>query len=66
MNSDVLTVDEVAAKLRIGRRSAYRLVETGELKSIRVGRLIRIPGWALEQLIGPTSETPGGETGGLE
>ncbi len=40
---DVLTVDDVAQALRIGRNSAYRLVRTGKIKSRRVGKKYRVP-----------------------
>lgn len=51
MTSDVLTVPEVAERLRVGRAAAYRLVESGELRSIRVGRTIRIPQQALDEFL---------------
>ena len=38
-----LTVYELALMMRISKMSAYRLVRTGELESIRVGRSYRIP-----------------------
>ena len=38
----LLTVQEVADALRVSKMSVYRLVESGELKSLRVGRTIRI------------------------
>jgi excisionase family DNA binding protein len=38
-----ITVDRAAAVLGIGKRAAYYAAERGELPSIRVGRLIRIP-----------------------
>jgi excisionase family DNA binding protein len=38
-----LTVYELALMMRISKMSAYRLVRTGELDSIRVGRSYRIP-----------------------
>lgn len=38
----VLTVGELAAVLGVGRNTAYELVGTGEIRSIRVGRQIRI------------------------
>lgn len=44
---DVLTVPEVAESLRVSRMSVYRLVESGVLTSVRVGRSIRIPTRAL-------------------
>ncbi len=49
---DMLTVTEAAALLRIGRNLAYQLVADGEIPSVRLGRLIRIPRSTLEQRIG--------------
>lgn len=37
------TVDETAAALRISRASAYRLIEEGAIKAIRLGRTLRVP-----------------------
>jgi excisionase family DNA binding protein len=39
----LLTVEEAARRLRIGRTTAYRLVAEGELASIQIGHLRRIP-----------------------
>lgn len=38
----VLTVDEAAKIMGVGRNTVYELVNSGQLSSIRVGRLIRI------------------------
>jgi len=38
-----LTVNEVADLLRVSRRTAYVLVQTGQVPSVRVGGVIRIP-----------------------
>lgn len=38
----LLTVEEAAERLGIGRTFAWRLVRTGELKSVLIGRLRRI------------------------
>jgi excisionase family DNA binding protein len=38
-----LTVREVAKDLQISTMSVYRLIHSGELLGIRVGRLLRIP-----------------------
>ena len=43
----VLTVEETAAFLRIGRNKAYDLVRTSVIPSITLGRSIRIPRDAL-------------------
>ena len=39
----LLTVEEAAQRLGIGRSLAWRLVRSGELPSVRLGRLVRIP-----------------------
>jgi len=38
-----LRVDDLMPILGIGRNTAYRLVRTSEIRSIRIGRQIRIP-----------------------
>lgn len=47
----VLTVKEVAKLLGISRNTAYRLVRSKKLRSIRVGRQIRVPRSALEEYL---------------
>ena len=39
----ILTVSELSEVLRIGRNTAYELVRSGAIQSIRIGRQIRIP-----------------------
>jgi excisionase family DNA binding protein len=46
---EMLKVREVGAKLRIGRNQAYELVRSGALRSVRIGRAIRVPVEALEE-----------------
>lgn len=41
--SALLTVTEAAAELRVGRGTMYELVRRGEVPSIKLGRLRRIP-----------------------
>ena len=38
-----LTVAEVAAIMRVSKMTVYRLVHSGELPSVRVGRSFRVP-----------------------
>ena len=38
-----LTVAEVAAVMRVSKMTVYRLVHSGELASVRVGRSFRAP-----------------------
>jgi excisionase family DNA binding protein len=47
----VLTVEEAAERLGVGRTMMYALVKSGAIESICIGRLRRIPGDALEAFI---------------
>jgi excisionase family DNA binding protein len=38
-----LTVAEVAAKMRVSKMTVYRLVHSGEMPAVRVGRSFRVP-----------------------
>ena len=38
----LLTVPELAAVLRVGRNTAYRLIDAGIVPSIKIGRQIRV------------------------
>jgi excisionase family DNA binding protein len=51
--SDVrfLTVAEVAAIMRVSKMTVYRLVHSGELEAIRVGRSFRVPEQAVNQYL---------------
>ena len=48
---ETLTVDEVAAVLRISVQAVRRLLRRGELPGVRVGKLWRIPRSALEAFL---------------
>lgn len=48
----VYTVPEAAEMLNISTRSCYELVERGQIRCIRLGRNVRIPTSALEELLG--------------
>ena len=60
--SDVkfLTIYELAVMMRISKMSAYRLVRTGELEAIRVGRSYRIPEQAVISYMRDAAFTPAG------
>ena len=49
--TDVLTVKELAVLLRVGINNAYRLVRTGVISNVRVGRQYRIPRKAVEEYL---------------
>jgi excisionase family DNA binding protein len=38
-----LTVAEVAAAMRVSKMTVYRLVHSGDLPAVRVGRSFRVP-----------------------
>ena len=41
--SDILTVDELCKVLKIGKNTAYALLKSGEIKSVKIGRVYKIP-----------------------
>ncbi|MFD7631537.1 helix-turn-helix domain-containing protein [Streptomyces sp. NPDC059851] len=46
-DSELLTVPEAMARLRIGRSALYNLLRTRRLASVTIGRARRIPSQAL-------------------
>ncbi|TMC13464.1 MAG: helix-turn-helix domain-containing protein [Chloroflexi bacterium] len=46
-----LKVEEAARLLRISRATGYRRVADGTIRSVRLGRLIRVPRAAIEELL---------------
>lgn len=40
---DALTPEQVRQMLGVGQRTAYRLLRTGAIPSVRMGRIYRIP-----------------------
>ena len=51
----VLRVEDLMPVLDIGRNTAYELVRSGQIRSVRVGRQIRVPKDAIrEYLFGAT------------
>ncbi|MFF0745640.1 excisionase family DNA-binding protein [Streptomyces sp. NPDC004111] len=47
----LLTVDEAARRLSVGRTTCFKLVSTGELESVTVGRLRRVPANAVPDYV---------------
>ena len=47
----LLTVEEAADRLSIGRTLMYRLVSSGAVRSVTIGRLRRVPAESLEQYV---------------
>ena len=46
-----LTVAEVAAAMRVSKMTVYRLVHSGELPAVRVGRSFRVPEQAVHDYL---------------
>jgi excisionase family DNA binding protein len=44
----LLTVEEAARRLNIGRTTMYSLVSTGAIESVTIGRLRRVPAECLD------------------
>jgi excisionase family DNA binding protein len=47
----LLTVEEAAQRLSIGRTTMYSLVSTGAIESVTIGRLRRVPSECLEKYV---------------
>lgn len=45
------TVEEAGRKLGVGRAAAYTAARRGDIPTIRVGRLIRVPKSAFDRLL---------------
>lgn len=47
----LLTIDEVAARLALHHRTVRRLIESGDLRVVRIGRAVRVQENELERFI---------------
>ncbi|MFJ3193831.1 excisionase family DNA-binding protein [Streptomyces griseoviridis] len=54
----LLTVEEAARRLRIGRTTCFRLVLAGEIESVMVGRLRRVPADAVPAYVAKLRHRP--------
>ncbi len=52
----ILKIDDMMEVLDIGRNTAYELIRSGRVYSIRVGNQIRIPKQALLDFIEPSED----------
>jgi excisionase family DNA binding protein len=50
-DDELLTVEQVAELLKLGRITIYELIDAGELPSIKIGRCRRIPTSAIGAFI---------------
>ena len=47
----LLTAEEARQSLHIGRRQLYELCRKGEIASVKIGKSLRIPVWALQEYV---------------
>ncbi len=52
---EIMSITDLRSALHIGRTKAYELVSSGEIKSIKVGKAIRIPKKSLLDYVNKTS-----------
>lgn len=55
----LLSVEEAARRLGIGRTVCYRLISAGDLESVTVGRLRRVPADAIPEYVARLRAAPG-------
>ena len=49
---DVLAIEELCSALNIGKNTAYQLINSGKIKSIRIGKIHKIPKvWLVEYVM---------------
>ena len=51
METRLLKVPDVAARLTLSRSKTYELIQTGELRAMRVGRARRVPESEVERFV---------------
>lgn len=57
-NDIVYTVAEAARQLKIGRTAMYELIMSGEVRSVTIGRLRRVPAHCLAEYLSHLLEQP--------
>lgn len=50
-NNDILKIEDVMEYLNIGKNTIYGLLQSGELKAFRIGKLWKIPRKAVEEYV---------------
>jgi excisionase family DNA binding protein len=55
MSTDLLTVAEIAASMRVSKMTVYRLMQSGAMESIRFGRSYRVPKSAVQRYLDSVS-----------
>ncbi|MEH1017365.1 helix-turn-helix domain-containing protein [Micromonospora sp. CPCC 206060] len=50
-NRVVLTIEQAAERLGIGRTTMYTLIKTGQIRTVTIGRLRRVPAFCLDEYV---------------
>ncbi|WBC12973.1 helix-turn-helix domain-containing protein [Micromonospora sp. WMMA1998] len=50
-NRVVLTIEEAAQRLGIGRTTMYALIKAGQIRTVTIGRLRRVPTFCLDEYV---------------
>lgn len=58
-NKLLLTVPEAAKRLGVSRAYLYKLVGSGEILTLKLGRLRRVPVFALEEFVAQRAKEAG-------
>ena len=61
MPDGLLLTVEAARRLRLGRTLVYQLISSGELESVKVGRLRRVPAECLPEYVATLRRTRSSE-----
>lgn len=48
---DILTVEELMDYLSIGRTTAYKLLQSGKIKTLRIGKVYRISKNSIDEYV---------------
>jgi excisionase family DNA binding protein len=56
--SSLLTVTEVSQMMRVSKMTVYRLVRSGELPAVRIGKILRIPKAVVQSFLGDAWKGP--------
>jgi excisionase family DNA binding protein len=51
MDRRVLTVPEAGAQLGLGRNASYDAAKRGDIPTIKLGKLLRVPKQAIERML---------------
>jgi excisionase family DNA binding protein len=57
-NRIVLTIEEAAQRLGIGRTSMYALIKNGDIRTVTIGRLRRVPIHCLNEYVSNLLDQP--------